>query len=194
MSMKLLLSPSTASAMLIGVALIVPSLSAGAEEKPTEPQTAKFRVLGLFLPERETDFKETLKQIPEVALTSVDYATAEATFQFDAAKAFPGAKPEQIVERLDERVRNASRSTFGIRALSGIPRDKQKLIEIPVVGLDCKACSLAAYEAINRLEGVEQATASFKAGLVTAWIVPEKIDQGAIEAALKARGVTLKQP
>ena len=66
------------------------------------------------------------------------------------------------------------------------------LVEIPVVGLDCKACCLAAYEAIYKLEGVERATASFKDGLVTAWIDSEKTDRTKLEAALKQRNVTLK--
>ena len=67
--------------------------------------------------------------------------------------------------------------------------EKLTLVEIPVVGLDCKACCLGAYEAIYRLEGVEQATASFKDGLVTAWIDASKTDRAQLETALKQRGV-----
>ena len=68
------------------------------------------------------------------------------------------------------------------------------MIEISVAGLDCKACCLAAYEAIYRLEGVEMATASFHEGRVTALTDPEKTDRARLEAALKQRGVTLKMP
>lgn len=40
-----------------------------------------------------------------------------------------------------------------------------------------------------RLEGVEQATASFKNGLVTAWIDASKTDRAKLEMELKQRGV-----
>jgi hypothetical protein len=66
------------------------------------------------------------------------------------------------------------------------------LVEIPVVGLDCKACCLAAYEAIYRLDGVEQATASFQVGLVTAWIDPAQTNQALLEEALRKKEVALK--
>jgi hypothetical protein len=72
--------------------------------------------------------------------------------------------------------------------------DTLKLIEIPVAGLDCKACCLAAYESIYKLDGVERATASFREGRVTALVDPEKIDRSKLEDALKKRGVQLKAP
>jgi copper chaperone CopZ len=91
-------------------------------------------------------------------------------------------------------IRNASTHTFGVRAVCTTPREKLKRIEIPVAGLDCKGCELAAYEAIFKIEGVEQATCSFKAGMMTALIDPEKTNKGALEEALKKRNVTLKTP
>jgi copper chaperone CopZ len=165
-----------------------------AEDKPAEPAPVKYRVTGLFSTDRQADLREVMQELPEVALVSIDFKTSEASFRFEAAKAFPGAKPEQIVERFDNRLRTVSRSTFGIQALCTIPRDKLKFIEIPVIGLDCKGCCLGAYEAINKLDGVEQATASFKDGLVTAWIDPKRTDQPALEDALKKRNVQLGQP
>ena len=100
--------------------------------------------------------------------------------------------PEQIIERFDNLLKQASRHTFGIKPLCATSREQLTLLEIPVIGLDCKACSLAAYEAVYKLEGVEQATASFREGLVTAWIHPEKTDRAAVEEALLNRNVTLK--
>ena len=82
--------------------------------------------------------------------------------------------------------------TFGAKPLRTTSLDKLKLIEIPVAGLDCKACSLAAYEAVYKLEGVERATASFREGKVTALIDPTKTDRAKLEAALKKREVDVK--
>ena len=158
------------------------------------PLTIKVRVTGLFSPDREADLRAILKQWPDCTLTSLDFDRAEAVFRFDPAQLFPQTKPEQIIARLDEKLRAASNSTFGVKPPSTTPRDKLKRIEIPVAGLDCKACCLAAYEIVANIDGVEQATASFKEGRITALIDPQRTDRAKIEAVLKQRGVTLAQP
>jgi len=105
---------------------------------------------------------------------------------------FPNVKPADVLTRLDERVRTFSNYTFGLKPLSATPPEQLKRIEIPVAGLDCKPCCLAAYEIVAKIDGVEQATASFKDGRITALIDPAKTDKPKLEAALKQRGVTLK--
>jgi copper chaperone CopZ len=158
------------------------------------PRTIKHQITGLFMKEREQDLREAVAKIPQVKLVSIDFENAEATFVYDPAKVFPGAKPEQIVQRFDNLLKSASYHTFGVKPLRSVPLKKLRLIEILVAGLDCKACSLAAYEAVYRLEGVERATASFREGRVTAWIDPEKTDRAKLEAALKKHGVEVKSP
>ncbi len=155
-------------------------------------EKVKHQVLGLFMPERELDLRDTMEKLENIKLVSIDYKNAEAVFEYDVKKAFGSAKPQQVVERFDNVMRQASFGTFGIKPLRTMPLEKLKWIEIPVAGLDCKACSLVAYESIFKLEGVEQATASFRAGLVTALIDPEKTDRAKLEAALKKKGVTLR--
>ena len=154
--------------------------------------TVKHQITGLFMPERERDLREAMEKVPQIKLVSIDFKNAEATFEYDPAKVFPGAKPEQVVQRFDNLLKSASNSTFGIKPLRSLPLEKLRLIEIPVAGLDCKACCLAAYESVYKLEGVERATASFKEGRVTALIDPEKTDRAKLEAALKQRGVSLE--
>lgn len=166
-----------------------------ADDKSPEPASIKHRVTGLFSPDREDDLREILKdKLPDVKLISLDFPTSEAAFTYDAAKVFPGAKPEQIPERFDNLLRSVSSSTFGIAPLCMTPKDKLTRIEIPVIGLDCKACCLAAYEAIYKLDGVEQATASFKEGKVTALIDPEKTSRTKLDEALKNKRVELRAP
>src|SRR5262245_58848 len=132
-----------ATALLALIGFVLPAGSAVAQQ-------IKVQVTGLFMPEREQDLREVVAEIPDVKLVSVDFKKAEATFEVDAKKF---GKPEQAVQKLDSLVKSESRSTFGIKPLSKTPTDKLKLIEIPVAGLDCKACSLAAYEAVYRLDG-----------------------------------------
>jgi len=157
-----------------------------------EPAVATYRVTGMFSPDREDDLRRLIDRIPDLDVTEINYDRSEAVLRFDPARLFPGAKPEQVVERLDQLIRSSSSSTFGIRPRCTIPREKLEYVEIPVVGLDCKGCSLGAYEAVARLDGVEQATASFQLGLVTAWIDPARTHRTALEEALKKRNVQLK--
>src|SRR5262245_46211439 len=107
-----------------------------AEELPT----TKHQVTGLFSKERIPDLQKTIQKLPGIELVKVEFATAEAEFRYDAAKVFPNTPPERIVERFDNMLRDASRHTFGIKPLCATPRNKLQLVEIPVLGLDCKAC------------------------------------------------------
>ncbi len=183
--------------MLFTLTLVL-SLAMGlfaADEKPAAPTTVVHRVTGLFDSKREAELRMTLaNSLPDVELVSIDYEHAEGTFRYDPTKAFPGAKPQDIVKRFDEKLRAASVGTFGIQPLFTTPHEKLQRIEIPIVGLDCRACGLAAYEAVAKLEGVEQATASFHDGRVTALIDPEKTDRTKLEEALKAKRVQLGTP
>lgn len=171
--------------------LMLIAVQVGVAEE-SDRKLIKHQITGLFCREREQDLKDVFaERLPHFKLVSIDYENAEASFDYDPAIVFPGAKPEQIVERFDNELRNATRYTFGAKPLRTIPKDKLKRIEIGIVGLDCKACSLAAYEIVFRLKGVEMATASFKEGKVVVFVDPSQIDQTEIEMALKQRGVQL---
>jgi len=178
---------------LVLALLVLPAFLCSAEEKPQQPKAMKHRVTGLFSPERENDLREVVKKIPEVKLMSIEFKYAEATFEYDPDKLLNRPKPEEIPQRFNDLLRPASNHTFGIEPLFTTPKDKLQKVEIPVAGLDCKACCLAAYEIIYKIDGVEQATASFKDGLITALINPDKTNRAALAEALKNRGVTLKE-
>ena len=178
-------------AAILMLCLSVTRVTFSADDKSSEPASIKHRVTGLFSPDREDDLREVIEKLPDVKLVSIDFETSEAAFDYDPAKLFAGAKPDQVQERFDNLLRSVSSSTLGIAPLCTTPKDKLTRIEIPVVGLDCKACCLAAYEAIYKLDGVEQATASFKDGRVTALIDPQKTNRKALEEALKNKRVEL---
>lgn len=165
-----------------------------AADAPPMPKPFTFRIFGMFAPEREAELKETAEKLMNVKLVSVDYAKAEATFEFDPAKAFPGAKPEQVEERLGNQLRDASHSTFQFKKKLEMPRESLQKIEIAVVGLDCKACSFAAYQAVMRLEGVEQCEVVFRQEKLTALVDGSKIDKAKIETRLKEMGLKIREP
>ena len=157
-----------------------------------EVEQIKHRITGLFGKEREADLRESVQKMTGITLVSIDFDNGEATFEYDAAKLFKDSKPKDYLERFDNLLRQSSAHTFGARPLSTTPREKLTRIEIPVAGNDCKGCCLAAYESIFKIDGVEQATASFKDGVVTALIDPEKTNRAALEDVLKKRQVRLK--
>ena len=181
----------------VRVVLLTAALLAGAaaaDEKPAKPERFTYRVTGLFAPDREKDLRDGFKDLPGLTLVGVDFDDAEITVEFVPGKAFPGVKPEQVVEQFDQKVRSVTHHTFGVKPRRTVPRDKLQQVVIPVAGLDCKACCLAAYEAVAGIDGVMQATASFKDGRVTARIDPVKTDRAKLEDALRKKGVQLGQP
>lgn len=156
--------------------------------------TVTLRVSGLFMPDRVDDLRRLMNEFPEARLLKIDFQTAEATFGYSGdSDLFRNAKPEQVVERLNNRIRQLSGYTLALKAMGTIPREKLQLVEIPIIGLDCKACSLAVHDILTRVDGVEHATASFRDGLATAWIDPARTDRGKLEEALKQRQVTLAE-
>lgn len=179
---------------LIAAALLAFTLvdARAADPKPSGPETITQRITGLFAPDREADLRAALQEISGVELASLDFNYAEATFRYDPAVAFPGTKPADAPKRLAEKLRSASNSTFSLQPLDpSVVKDQLARVEVGIAGLDCRACSLAVYEIIAKVDGVYQATASFHDRKATALIDPKKTSKEAIEAALKKRNVTL---
>jgi copper chaperone CopZ len=164
----------------------------GAAAMAAEPQTSTYRITGLFAPYRAAELRAAVEQIPDVRLVSVDFEHAEATFSYDPAVAFKGVKPANVLKRFDEKLRAESHQNFGLEPAIEIPREQLARVEVRVAGLDCKGCCFAAYESVAKIDGVAQATASFKDGLVTALIDPAKTNREALVEALKQAGVDVK--
>ena len=158
-------------------------------------QMATFRLLGLFQPDRSEDFREIISsKIPDLAVTKIDYDLGIVELKFDPDKLLNKAKPEQYLERLENLIRQASYGTFSLIPLSKTNPEKVEKIEIKIAGLDCKACSFAAYDAVAKLDGVERATVSFKEGRLFAWIDPMKIDRDKLVDALLKKRVEVPKP
>jgi copper chaperone CopZ len=183
-------------AVLLGLtlALHLPTANGQDDSTNTGPQRIKHQITGLFMPERVKDLHVLFEKLPDMKLVKVDYVNSEAVIDYEPAKLWPNEKPEKFPERLDNHLRSPSRGTFGAKPLRTTPLKKLELIEIPVVGLDCKGCSYAAYLLVFKLPGVERATSSFKAGKVTALIDPKQTDRKKLEEALRKGGVDVLSP
>lgn len=160
-----------------------------------EEQTVKYGVTGLFSPDRQDDFREAMKSVTEFQLVKLDYDNAEVTLRYDLGKLLPNANPkkppkeEEITQRLNNLLGNASQHTFRLKPPSTTPKDKLTKLEINIGILDCKACRYGAYLTVMRIDGVERATVAAKPSQITAWIDAKKTDRPALEAALKRAGV-----
>jgi len=161
---------------------------------PKKHENVTHRIVGLSEPGREADLRAALEKVPGVTLTSVDLELGEGVFSYDPAVAFNGTKPEKIVEKFNELLRNSSRQTFGILPLLTTPREKLTRVEIAVVPLDCKACALALHEILVRTDGVAQVLVSRKDGRITALIDSAMTNRAVLEEALKKREVRLAAP
>ena len=171
--------------------LLALSSSAVADDMPVKTERITYRVTGLFSKDREKDLRASFEDLTDFTLVSIDFDNAEITVAFAPAKLFPGQKPERVTELVHDKLRAVSNYTFGVKPRRTIARDKLTEVTIAAGGLDCKACCLAAYEAVADVDGVYQATASFKDGKVTAFIDATKTDKAKLEDALKRKGVTL---
>jgi hypothetical protein len=167
--------------------------------EPVDERLVTVRLRGLFQQGRVADFRAHLTtaehfrgEQPVLTLVSIDEDTTLTTFRIDLDRTgLRERTTEQRISWLNDALSHHSRGLFGAWAPYPKPREQLKQIEIPVVGLDCKACGLGAYEAVCQLEGVESATASFREGIVRAWIDPDKTTRQPLEAALRQRGVTV---
>ena len=154
-----------------------------------KPDRITYRVTGLFSPDREKDLRAAFAGVADATLVGVNFDDAEVTLELFPAKLYPGQKPERVAELLSERLAHAAGHTFHLKPRRTTARDKLKTVTIDAGLLDCKACCLAAYEIVAAVDGVYQATASYKDGKVTALIDPAKTDQSKLEDALRKRGV-----
>ena len=154
----------------------------------------RLRLLGLFIPEQAESFRRQLEQFSEVRVEALDYEAAEVTLRYAAASdMFRNATPSQVVERLNDRIRQLSRGIFSVKPLGEVPHAGLERIEIPIVGLDCHACSLAVHDILTQVEGVEHATASFHDGCGVAWVNPAMVSRESLVRALRQRGVTINE-
>lgn len=150
------------------------------------------RVLGLFQKDREDDLRKVTEELPGIDLVKADFETGLAVFRYDAEIVFPKqTTAEQMSQALDMQLRARSRGSFEATPLTGRDRKKLTKIEIGILGLDCKGCSYGAYLAVGKIDGVENATASFKTGKLTAWIDAKKTTRKFLEEALETKRVKL---
>jgi copper chaperone CopZ len=179
------------------VTFLVLSSVVMADDKKPEPKTEHitYRVIGLFSKDREKALRSGFDDLaPDFKLTSVNFDEAEITVEFSPAKLWPGQKPERVAELVNDKVRQATSHTLGVKSRRDIARDKLKTVTIQARGCNCAACNLAAYEIVAAVDGVYQATASFKEERITALIDPTKADQAKLEEALRKRGVDVGPP
>ena len=179
--------------LLLFFCMLVSSLIRAADEKPAGETTVKYRVNGMFSPDRQEDLRQAAAKLADFKLVTIDYDNAEVTFCYDSSKVLKGAKPDHVLNTMDSKLREASNHTLGL--MNPITnREKLQRVEVHVGMLDCKACGLGVYWIVTKVPGVEQATVDIKDGHVIAWLDPEKTKRADIVEMLKMREVTVKDP
>ena len=152
--------------------------------------TIQFRIRGLFDLQRVEELKAQAATVADFRIVAVDYDSATATFAYaDDKPPFKGAKPDSLERGFRERLSGATRGNFSVLPLAPLPRAQWQEVRIGIAGVDCRGCSFGAYNAVAEIDGVLRATASFKDGLLIAWIDPKLTNREALEAALKKRNI-----
>jgi cation transport ATPase len=165
--------------------LLFLSVAANAAE-----QSVQYSVRGLFQPDRKGVLINAAKALENCRLVRVDYETARATFAYDdEAKGFKKAKPEQILQQIDNQIRKMTNYTFTLVPLGALPEAELKRIDFTIEGLDCRGCSYGAYNTVATLEGVERATANFHDGKLVVFIDPAKTSREALAEVLKKKEI-----
>lgn len=155
-------------------------------------KTVTFGVTGLFQPDRVGDLRRQAALIKDVTLKRVNYESAVVSFSYETNQPpFKNASAEQVFRHMNEQLQQVSKGAFSLRPLSQLPREQWREVSFPVQGLDCKACSFAAYNIVIAIDGVEHATASFKDGRITVWMDSKKTNREAVESALRRGGVKI---
>lgn len=173
--------------------LVCASLFLSLSHLAAEEVERTYQITSFFIPEREAAIREVFESAHEsLKVKALDFNTASITIQFDPAVVVPraGKNPKTQLAVLNQMVRG---NTKGLITLSEQVSHDRELAEvsIPVAGLDCIGCSYAAYDAVQRLDGVEYCIASFKEGRVFCRYDAAKTDPGKMEAALLKLRITL---
>jgi copper chaperone CopZ len=182
---------------ILPTVLLAVAVVASAQQPKAEPKVERitYRVVGLFSKDREKALRAGFDDLaPDFKLISVNVDEAEIIVEFSPAKLWPGQNPERVAELVNDKVRQATSHTLGVKPRREIPRDKLQTVTIAARGCNCPGCNLAAYEIVAGVEGVYQATSSFKDSRITALIDPTKTDQTKLEEALRKRGVDVGTP
>ena len=159
-----------------------------------EEQTSEFRIVGLFSTDREQDLRDLAAKLPGLNIAGVDFENAKVTLRYDLHQLFPDEDPrkkwsaEEIQNRLNDLLTNASMGTFGLKPLPTTPANKLTKLELHIGILDCKGCRYGAYLMVIHVSGVEEAIVGLNR-MLTVWIDPSKTDRAAVEEALKKGNV-----
>ena len=173
--------------------LFFTSLFLSLSHLPAEEVERSYKVTSFFMPEREAAIREAFESAHEgLKVKALDFKTSTITLQFAPNLVVPraGKNLDTQLATLNQMIRG---QTKGLIAISELPSHDTELLEvtIPVAGLDCIGCSYAAYDAVQKLEGVEYCIASFKEGRVFCRYDSTKTDPRKMEAALLKLRITL---
>jgi hypothetical protein len=181
------------------VPILLGVLSFAASFARADTLTSEYRIVGLFSPDRETDLRQVMEDIPELQLVSVDYENARVKLKYDCQTLFPELSSkkipsaEKIEQRIDELLKKASDGTFHLNPAPVVSADKLKKLEIPVGILDCKGCRYGVYLLAMKLPGVERATVvGGDHAVATVWIdtsktTPQTVEESLAKATKKAQ-------
>ncbi len=154
----------------------------------TASRSAKGRVIGLFHPDQVARFRDTVEAIPEISIEKLDFQTSVATIAYSEKLLYQGDL-KKTRESIDRILRGESMGMFEFLPCVEEGTKNWKEVLVPIAGLDCMACSYAAYLAVCKIEGVCRATADFGTGKLKVWILEDKVSLQRLHEELVKRRI-----
>jgi mercuric ion transport protein len=146
-------------------------------------QQARFVVSGMTCTGCEEHVKHALSEVNGVIESEASYEAGTASVKYDAAKT--------SINALKEAINATGYTVEDIRADDAIPVFQMasgNTIELTVKGMTCSGCEAHVVHALDEVEGVLQASASYKNAKATITFDPAKTTVEKIKAAINGTG------
>lgn len=159
---------------------------------------ASFSINGMTCAGCEEHVNHAVNQLQGVLESSADYEDGTAEVKFNAAK----LSVDKIVDAINStgykvekfELQSASQSNKTVRDISSFEPATISKMEIRVKGMTCNACEEHIKHAVNDLDGIIEASASYKEGIAIISYDASKISSEKIKAVINSTGYKVVDP
>lgn len=160
--------------------------------KESSLAVASFSINGMTCAGCEEHVKHAVNEVEGVLESSADYEEGTAMVKFDAAKVSVGKIVDAVnstgysIEKFD--LQSLAQSKKTVQDVSSFKPAAVNIMEIKVAGMTCGACEEQLKHAVNDMDGIIDASASYKEGIAIIRYDGSRISSEKIRAAIRREG------
>jgi Cu+-exporting ATPase len=129
-------------------------------------------VIGMTCANCVASVERNSKKAGGVAASQVNYASEKLTVEYDPGQ----SKPQEVLREVIQRVERAG---YQIPTAS---------VDLPITGMTCANCVASVERALNKVEGVVEASVNFASEKATVTYVPGSVTTGDLAASVRRAG------